>query len=341
MRTDLPQLGARLSCVDVLLDRQSAQSTPAHACSPALPSQPCANTARGAMGSRHRRRFGPSLRESHAKTSSRISNRPFLPFPVHPIPFLLPLHPLLSTLPPPPSHPLSLYVSVSLAHRLLAVGASFVTISLTTTLCIETDALRLFTVARTNKRVHPKLMFTHTTHDNSVAAPIRALAPPTHTSTKHTRVLAPVLLSLSHSLRRISNGINDHARARAWIRLAINECGLESYVASLAQDTDTLATYYEPWAFLRDSESMSKVILLPVAVFFLGPSSPVWQTSCASHPMGLRLFVHAPTKPLTHPPPTHPPTHSHLLPSPPPPTRPSTHALTRQPTTMPHRVRRC
>jgi hypothetical protein len=281
-------------------------------------------------------RNGFSTSPSFWAVASRISRKDIisdLKSSVPPLPCSS--HPLPSPPAPPslypsssPSHPLSLYVSVSLAHRLLAVGASFVTISLTTTLCIETDALRLFTVARTNKRVHPKLMFTHTTHDNSVAAPIRALAPPTHTSTKHTRVLAPVLLSLSHSLRRISNGINDHARARAWIRLAINECGLESYVASLAQDTDTLATYYEPWAFLRDSESMSKVILLPVALplrasavrFLPRPFFALLANHSCFSLSGFTFIrpctnqtTHPPTHPRTHSP-THPPTHSHLLP---------------------------
>eukprot|EP00038_Savillea_parva_P001999 m.109180 g.109180 ORF g.109180 m.109180 type:complete len:1486 (+) comp10688_c0_seq1:93-4550(+) len=69
-------------------------------------------------------------------------------------------------------------------------------------------------------------------------------------------------------LKSLSNAANDHARARAWIRLAINECALESYVSVLSQDQDTLTSYYESWAMLRDAENMSKVMMLLAGMSF-------------------------------------------------------------------------
>eukprot|EP00040_Diaphanoeca_grandis_P032215 m.194817 g.194817 ORF g.194817 m.194817 type:complete len:424 (+) comp32542_c4_seq1:206-1477(+) len=61
---------------------------------------------------------------------------------------------------------------------------------------------------------------------------------------------------------------SDHAKVRAWIRLAVNEQSLESYVAVLAQDEDTLSTFYEPWAYLRDNDQMSQLLGLLAGMSF-------------------------------------------------------------------------
>jgi hypothetical protein len=100
MRTDLPQLGARLSCVDVPLDRQSAQSR--------MLTRTAVATARKHSSWRN----GFSTSPSFWAVASRISRKdiisdlkssvpPSLPSPLLLIPFLLPLHSLLSPLPPP------------------------------------------------------------------------------------------------------------------------------------------------------------------------------------------------------------------------------------------------
>lgn len=47
---------------------------------------------------------------------------------------------------------------------------------------------------------------------------------------------------------------SDSGRCRAWIRLAVNECSLESYISVLCQDSVLLGQYYESYSFLQDEE---------------------------------------------------------------------------------------
>eukprot|EP00041_Stephanoeca_diplocostata_P014568 m.269465 g.269465 ORF g.269465 m.269465 type:complete len:1480 (+) comp19734_c0_seq69:342-4781(+) len=71
-----------------------------------------------------------------------------------------------------------------------------------------------------------------------------------------------------NDLKGLSHCVNDHARARAWIRLAINEQSLESYTSVLINDGDTLGIYYEPHAFLRDREQTSALLGLLAGMSF-------------------------------------------------------------------------
>ena len=47
---------------------------------------------------------------------------------------------------------------------------------------------------------------------------------------------------------------SDNGRCRAWIRLAVNECSLESYISVICQDTALLGQYYESYSFVHDGE---------------------------------------------------------------------------------------
>ena len=69
----------------------------------------------------------------------------------------------------------------------------------------------------------------------------------------------PLFLSLSPSLQyaQTSSG-----KCRAWIRLAVNECSLESYITVLTQDAKLLSQYYESYSFLRDSEMVAALTQL-------------------------------------------------------------------------------
>ena len=51
-------------------------------------------------------------------------------------------------------------------------------------------------------------------------------------------------------------------KCRAWIRLAVNECSLESYITVLTQDAKLLSQYYESYSFLRDSEMVAALTQL-------------------------------------------------------------------------------
>lgn len=51
-------------------------------------------------------------------------------------------------------------------------------------------------------------------------------------------------------------------KSRAWIRLAVNECSLESYITVLTQDAKLLSQYYESYSFLRDSEMVAALTQL-------------------------------------------------------------------------------
>ncbi|OXA39176.1 Sorting nexin-29 [Folsomia candida] len=51
----------------------------------------------------------------------------------------------------------------------------------------------------------------------------------------------------------LHNVRTDHGRARAWLRSSLNEHSLERYILIILS-LDTLPSYYETWAFLRDPE---------------------------------------------------------------------------------------
>ena len=70
-----------------------------------------------------------------------------------------------------------------------------------------------------------------------------------------------------HLYPSLKHAKSDNARARAWIRLAINEQSLESYVSSLLTQ-DILKEFYEPHAFLRDVEQSAKLQALLGSVSF-------------------------------------------------------------------------
>ncbi|KAI6661898.1 hypothetical protein LOD99_9669 [Oopsacas minuta] len=64
-------------------------------------------------------------------------------------------------------------------------------------------------------------------------------------------------ISRKEALTRIKNlqhPETDLGRCRAWIRLAANENSLVAYIMSLLSNPEFLAKYYEPQAFLRDSD---------------------------------------------------------------------------------------
>lgn len=41
---------------------------------------------------------------------------------------------------------------------------------------------------------------------------------------------------------------------QAWVRMAVNDCLMDSYFSSFLREPSTLKQYYKPGAFLRDSE---------------------------------------------------------------------------------------
>lgn len=61
---------------------------------------------------------------------------------------------------------------------------------------------------------------------------------------------------------------SDHGRARAWIRLAMNEQSLQPYIVNLLGNKDILREFYEPHAFMRDEEQSSKLVALLASVSF-------------------------------------------------------------------------
>ena len=63
------------------------------------------------------------------------------------------------------------------------------------------------------------------------------------------------LLSLQHAQ-------SDSAKCRGWIRMAVNDCLLESYINTICQDSTLLSYYYESYSFLRDPESVSAMTQL-------------------------------------------------------------------------------
>ena len=76
----------------------------------------------------------------------------------------------------------------------------------------------------------------------------------------------PLSLSLSLSLSLFLSSLQyaqtSSGKCRAWIRLAVNECSLESYIIVLTQDSKLLTQYYESYGFLRDSEMVAALTQL-------------------------------------------------------------------------------
>ena len=69
----------------------------------------------------------------------------------------------------------------------------------------------------------------------------------------------PVILIISHrdlmeQIDKLSYITSEVGKSRAWIRLALNECQVGSYLSVLSGETKTLKEYYKPYSFLRDSE---------------------------------------------------------------------------------------
>lgn len=57
-----------------------------------------------------------------------------------------------------------------------------------------------------------------------------------------------------NQLKDLSQISNDVGRCRAWVRLAINDGLMVSYVNSMVSDTIALRSFYYPWAYLMDYE---------------------------------------------------------------------------------------
>jgi len=86
-------------------------------------------------------------------------------------------------------------------------------------------------------------------------------------STNHSPDFWPVILILNHnqvnlSLKSLNNIITDVGRCRAWIRLALNDGLLSSYLRALTNDTSLLHGFYRPSAYLRDKEHMDRFLKL-------------------------------------------------------------------------------
>ncbi|RDD46970.1 Differentially expressed in FDCP 8-like protein [Trichoplax sp. H2] len=67
----------------------------------------------------------------------------------------------------------------------------------------------------------------------------------------------PVIEKISHrnvlkDINSISNVSTNEQRCKAWIRLALNESALDSYLTVFTQNKDILDYYYEPYAFVMD-----------------------------------------------------------------------------------------
>ena len=72
--------------------------------------------------------------------------------------------------------------------------------------------------------------------------------------------------SLSYIFLSLQYAQSESGRCRAWIRLAVNECSLESYISVLHQDASLLGQYYDTYSFLRNAEMMSALQQLLVGL---------------------------------------------------------------------------
>ncbi len=71
--------------------------------------------------------------------------------------------------------------------------------------------------------------------------------------------------AIVHPLR-LQYAQTDNGRCRAWIRLAVNECSLESYINVICQDSKILSYYYETPSFVRSHEMVSALTQLLVGL---------------------------------------------------------------------------
>ncbi|CAL4203577.1 unnamed protein product, partial [Meganyctiphanes norvegica] len=97
----------------------------------------------------------------------------------------------------------------------------------------------------------------------------------------------PVILIESHrdlieQVGELSFITSEVGRSRAWLRLALNQGQIGSYLAILANDTRTLKEYYKPHSFLRDPEQADIMlcVLQPVSalIFNLATNAAVLNT---------------------------------------------------------------
>ena len=87
----------------------------------------------------------------------------------------------------------------------------------------------------------------HCIHSLSLCVSLSPLFLPTH----------PLPPSSSLQYAQMSSG-----KCHAWIRLAVNECSLESYITVLTPDSKLLSQYYESYGFLRDTEMVAALTQL-------------------------------------------------------------------------------
>ncbi|XP_019855820.1 PREDICTED: uncharacterized protein LOC105313847 isoform X2 [Amphimedon queenslandica] len=90
----------------------------------------------------------------------------------------------------------------------------------------------------------------------------------------------PIVLKISRKqaieyINRLQYAQTDSGKCRAWIRLAVNECSLESYINVLTHDYQMLSYYYESHAFLRDEEVVSPFRQLLTGLSQIGFDIPV------------------------------------------------------------------
>lgn len=97
----------------------------------------------------------------------------------------------------------------------------------------------------------------------------------------------PFLMVFSHKdviaqIENLSQINTDVGRCRAWIRLALNDGLLESYVAAMVQDKATLEYYYRNAAYLADSEQPDIM-----RKYIEGLSLLQFKLACNSHMLNL------------------------------------------------------
>ncbi len=91
-----------------------------------------------------------------------------------------------------------------------------------------------------------------------------AFAPPKFILCMHLcGVFVCLFVCLLCSLQHVQS---DSAKCRGWIRLAVNECSLASYITVLCQDSYILTSYYETYSFVRDPEMTSTLTELLAGV---------------------------------------------------------------------------
>eukprot|EP00055_Hartaetosiga_balthica_P008772 m.33664 g.33664 ORF g.33664 m.33664 type:complete len:1234 (-) comp6465_c0_seq1:2610-6311(-) len=110
----------------------------------------------------------------------------------------------------------------------------------------------------------------------------------------------PIACELSHKntiddIKKLKKASSDKTRVRAWIRLAINENSMESYINALSLNSTWLTEYFEPYAFMRDEEQRMKLKALLASVSFtatfsLNIDDPALEQD--PYPINLDLYSH-------------------------------------------------